>query len=75
MIETLDITNLPKLPELSADTPMLELEGALAEAMQLSRAALNTRMRDGQPLTDLAGSYLTRAGGIQLLIATKESGK
>jgi hypothetical protein len=68
MSDTLDGMNLPRLKAVSADTPKAELQAALAESMRLYQAALNTRTRGGQPLDDLAGSYLSRAGAIQMFL-------
>lgn len=75
MTQTIDLHHLPSVPEISDETESDALSRALDETMQNYNAAMNTMTRGGQPLTELAGSYLSRAGGIQLLMAKKKTGK
>lgn len=70
-MRTIDTRNLPPVTSLSADMTSEELEAARQEALGNADAAMNTVV-GGQRLTDLSGSYLARAGAIQIQLLLKK---
>ncbi len=75
MIGTIDLLNVPKPRELPKNASRADLEAALQESLVLYYAAMNTRLRDGSRLVDLAGCYLTRVGVIRALLLNHKEKK